>query len=128
MKKVKYYSTYCALAGAVLYFAWDLSRGDRGPIDWAVLGLAGSALLYNLFMLGRRLYAAGGGKALWHLQRTLLFWIIGLFNTLLLRPEDAGSWKQIIGWLCLALAAADSIGLHLKEREVQGNRKQAPDA
>jgi len=119
MAKQNYYSTYGALAGAVFYFAWDLSRGDRGMIDWIVLGFIGAALLYNLVMLGRLLYAAGGAAALWHLQRTLLFWIVGLFNTLLLRPEDSGSWKNILGWLFIALAVADSIALHLKERQFQ---------
>lgn len=124
MKQPKYYSTYSVLAAAALYFAWNLSRSGRGTIDWIVLGLVSAALLYNLAALGRRLYKACGAKALWHLQRTLLFWIVGLFNTLLLRPEDSGSWKNIVGWLFIALAAADSIALHLKERSIQSSRIQ----
>lgn len=125
MKKMTYYSTNGVLAGAVLYFAWSLSRSGRSVIDWAVLALATSAVLYNLSRLGHRLYAADGAAAVWHLLRTLLFWVVGLLNTLFRPPEDPASWQYVLGWLFIALAAADSVALHLRERKIQRAGPQA---
>jgi hypothetical protein len=100
-----------------MYYVLDLSQSGRTAIDWAVIGLVSAAILWNLVQLGRRLHRAGGGKAVWHLQRTVLFWIIGLLNTALLRPADVGSWKNWAGWAFLLLATLDSIALFLKERQ-----------
>lgn len=104
------------IAGVVLYYACRLSQGDRGLLDWIVIAATSGALLFNLVRLGLRLYGAGGLKALWHLQRTLLFWIIGLMNTLLARPADIGGWKNVLGWLFIALALADSVAIYRRER------------
>ena len=104
------------LAGAVLYFAYDLSRGDRGPVDWVVLSAIGGAILWNGVQASRRLIGFGGGQALWHLLRTVLFWILGAMNTALIRPEDVGSWKNLAGWAFLVLAGIDSIFVAKKER------------
>ena len=73
MKKRR--STYlvnAALASDVLYWALDLSRSGRTFVDWTVITLVAGAVLYNLVQLGRRRHAAGGAKALSHLQRTVL--------------------------------------------------------
>lgn len=105
-----------ALASVVLYYVLELSSSGRTAIDWAVISLVVAAILYNLVQLGRRLHGVGGGKALWHLQRTLLFWAIGLLNTLLLRAEDVSSWKNWLGWAMIALAVFDSWLLFQKER------------
>ena len=61
---------------------------------------------------------SGGGKAVWHVQRTVLFWIIGLMNTVWIRPEDPGTWKNYLGWIVLTLAAADTAYLAYKERQI----------
>lgn len=115
MKRPHSYLLNAALASGVLYFAYDLSRSGRTAIDWTVMGLVVLAILWNLFRLGQRFYRAGGGN-LWHLQRTVLLWIIGLLNTALIRPEDVGSWKNVVGWVVLMIAVADSIALYRKER------------
>jgi len=120
MKKPHSYLVNGALACAVLYFAQSLSRGDRHLIDWVVLGLVGLAVLWNLFRLGQRLYRKGGGRDLWHLDRTLLFWIIGGLNTVFIRPEDIGSWKYYVGWAFLLVAALDTVALYRKERVAMG--------
>jgi len=120
MKQPRSYLVNGVLACVVLYYASSLSSSDRGAIDWTVMGLVALAILWNLFRLGQRLYRAGGGKDLWHLQRTLLFWIIGLLNTLFARPEDVDSWKYYVGWAFLAIAAADAVALFRKERASLG--------
>lgn len=104
------------LACAVMYFAFDLSRSGRAAIDWIVLGLLAGAVAWNLFCLGQRLQRAGGGRAVWHLIRTLTFWVVGLLNTALIRPEAVGSWRNGLGWLLLLAAVGDSIALYRKER------------
>lgn len=116
MKMRPSYVVNGALASAVLYFAAPLSRGDRGAVDWVVLGLIGLAVLWNLVRLGQRLYGHGGGRDLWHLLRTLLFWGIGLLNTLFIPAAEVGSWKNVLGWVVLALAVMDTVLLYRKER------------
>jgi len=120
MKKPRSYLALAVLASATLYFAYSLSSSGRTAIDYTVMGLIALAILWNLVRLGQRLYRAGGGKDLWHLQRTLLFWVIGLFNTLLARPEDVGSWKYYLGWLFLVIAVADTVAIARKERAAVG--------
>ena len=48
------------------------------------------------------------GKTSWTIMRTLLFFIIGLMNTVFIRPEDIGSWKNYVGYLFLLLAVIDT--------------------
>lgn len=115
-KRQSWYTTNALLASAVLYYAFDLSSSGRTLIDWSVIGLVIAAVLWNLVQLGRRLHRAGGSRDVWHLQRTVLLWLIGVFNTLLLRPEDTGSWKNQAGWAFLAIAAVDSFALWRKEQ------------
>ena len=63
-------------------------------------------------------------QLVWQIQRTLLFWIIGLFNTLLIRPADVGTWKHWLGWLLLALALIDTISLLVQA--IQALNRRAP--
>jgi hypothetical protein len=106
------------LATSVLYFVLDLSAGDRGLIDWVVIAAVGAAIAWNLVRLSIHMYAGGGGRALWHTHRTALFWIVGLMNTLWIRPEDTGTWKNWIGIAMLAIAIADTVVLWRKERRL----------
>lgn len=78
------------------------------------------------FPPGQRLYRAGGDKALGHLLRTLTFWIVGLFDTVLIRPEDLGSWKNVVGWVLLVVALVDSVALAIKERASLRPPESAP--
>ena len=112
------YMVLALLAGCVLYFVLSLSAGDRGVVDYIVIGLVCAAVLWNLIQLCRRLYAGAGSGAVWHVLRTVGFWLIGLFNTVLARPENIGTWKNYVGWAILALAVMDSILLIRKERVV----------
>ena len=117
MRKARSYTINGALAAAVLCWALYLSRSGRTAIDWTVISLVSLAILWNLFNLGRRLHRRGGAKSVWHLQRTLLFWVIGLLNTVLVRPAEVGSWENLAGWVFLVLAAADTIALWRKEQQ-----------
>ena len=48
------------------------------------------------------------GKNSWAIIRTLLFLIVGLMNTVFIRTEDIGSWKNYVGYLFLLLAVIDT--------------------
>ncbi len=48
-------------------------------------------------------------KTYWTITRTTGFIIIGLMNTVLLRPEDIGTWKNYAGYTFLAIAIFDII-------------------
>ena len=115
------------IATGVLYFALRLSAGDRGPVDWIVLGVIGATLVWNLVQLSRLMLADGGPKALWHVQRTALFWIIGLMNTVWIRPEEAGTWKNWLGLAILAIAVGDTVALLRQEhRLLRAHRAEEP--
>ena len=117
-KPVRSYLALAVLASGALAFALPLSAGDRGTIDYVVLSAIGAAILWNLVQLGRRLHAAGGAKSVWHLTRTLLFWIVGLLNTALLRPEHVDTFRPWVGGLFLLVAAADTLALGVREHRI----------
>lgn len=116
MKKPPLYTVNGALASGVLFYALRLSAPGRGAIDWIVIGLAGCAALWNLAQLGRRLHRAGGGRAVWHEARTVLFWVLGILSAFPAGAPDAGTWRARVGWVLLALALADSVALLRAER------------
>lgn len=116
MKKQPSYVVNGALASAVLYLVLRLSSSGRTAIDWVVIGLVMLAISWNLVRLGQRLYRVGGGRDLWHLQRTILFWVIGLLNTAWIRGDGAGSWKNVVGWFFVVLAMLDTVMLYRKEQ------------
>jgi len=120
LKKPRSYLVTLLLAAGTLYFAQDLSRSGRGTIDWIVIGLLGLAVMWNLARLGQRLHRAGGGRDVWHLVRTVTFWIVGVWNSGLIRPAGAGAWSQVAGWAFLVAAALDSVALYRKERAALG--------
>jgi len=129
-RKQKLYSATTILASVVLYYVLDLSKSGRNTIDWIVITLVVGALAWNLTQLGRRL-ARGGTKEIWHLLGTISFWIVGLFNTVLLQPEDVGEWKHWVGRAFIVLAIFDSIAIAMKERrlmqEPEGGAEQPPE-
>ena len=55
-------------------------------------------------------------KFIWPITRILTFIVVGLFNTILIRHEDIGSWKNYLGYFLLALAAYDIIVMLLRTR------------
>jgi hypothetical protein len=116
MKPPHSYLVNGGLASAVLYWVFDLSRSGRTLVDWIVLGIVTSAVLYNLAQLGRRVYGMGRGRGVWHLTRTLTFWVVGLLNTVLAPPEEVGSRKYLLGWAFVAIAIVDSVALYRKEQ------------
>lgn len=116
MRKQESYVFLSLISSGVLYCAWRLSASGRGLVDWAVIGLLVLAVLWNLVNLGSRLHRRGGGRSLWPLQRTLLFWIVGIMNTALVRSEDVGSWRNIVGWVLVVAAALDTYQLHRIEQ------------
>lgn len=44
----------------------------------------------------------------WPVIRTLLFLILGMMNTVLIKPEDIGTWKNYVGYGSLLAAALDT--------------------
>jgi hypothetical protein len=46
-------------------------------------------------------------KKSWSLIRTVMFIVIGLMNTVLIRDEDIGSFKNYLGYLLLMIGAID---------------------
>jgi FtsH-binding integral membrane protein len=106
------------MASVVLYYVLDLSSSGRTWVDFAVITLVVGAILWNLVQLGRKLHGQDGAAAVWHVQRTVLFWLIGLFNTALIRPGDVGSWKNWLGWALIIVAVVDTVALFLRERAV----------
>lgn len=56
-------------------------------------------------------------KKYWPILRTLTFLIVGLMNTLLIRPEDTGTWKNYIGYLFLAFVVLDIIMYLIKKNK-----------
>ena len=47
----------------------------------------------------------------WTIIRTAGFFLIGFMNTVFIRAEDIGSWKNYAGYFFLLLATADSFFL-----------------
>ncbi len=115
--KPRSYTALSVLSGATLYFVLDLSDPDRGFIDHVVIALVCLAVLWNLTQLGRRLHEAHGTRGLWHMQRTVLFWIVGVLNTVLIRDEFQGTWKHWLGWALVAIAVCDTIAILKKENQ-----------
>ncbi len=50
-------------------------------------------------------------KVYWSIVRILGPLIIGLMNTVLLRPEDIGTWKNYVGYAFLVIAVLNTIYL-----------------
>jgi len=50
-------------------------------------------------------------KKYWTITRTLTLVIVGLMNTVLIKPEDIGTWKNYVGYVFLIVAVFDTIYL-----------------
>ncbi len=48
-------------------------------------------------------------KNIWTIFRILTFYIVGMFNTVLIKQEDVGTWKNYLGFLLLLIALIDTI-------------------
>jgi len=60
-------------------------------------------------------------KMYWPIFRTLTFLIVGIFNTVLIRSEDLGTWKNYLGYALLIIGIIDAFFLikkYLKSRKV----------
>jgi len=61
-------------------------------------------------------------KKYWYIIRTVLFYFIGLMNTIFIKPENIGSWENYLGYLILILAVVDTIVIIRKYlRNKKGN-------
>ncbi len=61
---------------------------------------------------------------IWRVIRTLTFIVVGLINTVFIRAEDVGSWKNYIGYLLIVLAIYDITAIvmgYLKSRKEINN-------
>jgi len=59
----------------------------------------------------------------WSLIRTILFIVLGLLNTLLIRPEDIGTWKNYLGYAFLLIGIVDAFFLFRKYLKVRKSDK-----
>ncbi|MFC2083433.1 hypothetical protein ACFLS9_00095 [Bacteroidota bacterium] len=50
-------------------------------------------------------------KIVWNYTRTVIFYFLGILNTIFIRPEDVGTWKHYLGYILLVLAVVDTIFL-----------------
>ncbi len=116
MKQPRSYTLVAGAASVALGYALHLSAGDRGPVDWIVIGAVSGTILWSLWRLGRRLARAGGGRAVNHLFRVLTWWIVGLMNTVGARAGAGGTWRWWVGIALLATAVVDTVALHRRER------------
>ena len=48
-------------------------------------------------------------KKYWYIIRTVLFYLIGLMNTIFIKPENIGSWENYLGYAILVIAVIDTI-------------------
>ena len=48
-------------------------------------------------------------KKYWPVVRTLTYLIVGLFNTVMIRPEDIGSWKNYLGYFFLVMVVVEIV-------------------
>ncbi len=61
-------------------------------------------------------------KTSWKIIRTILFLVVGLMNTILIKPEDIGSFKNYLGYGLLILGLIDTFFLirsKIKSRKTQ---------
>ena len=61
-------------------------------------------------------------KRTWTIIRTIGFIIVGLFNTVFIKPEDVGTWKNYVGYAFLELAVLDIFFL-IKPLLIKRNEK-----
>jgi len=50
-------------------------------------------------------------KTRWTIIRTLLFLVVGLMNTVFIKTEDIGSWKNYVGYALLVFALIEIVYL-----------------
>lgn len=62
-------------------------------------------------------------KKHWAIARTLLFVIVGLLNTVFIRPEDIGTWKNYVGYGILLVAIVDIFFLFKQYLKRNNNEK-----
>jgi len=124
-KKAQSHVINAVLATAVLYWVLDLSASGRTMIDWAVITLVTLAITWNVVRLARRLRVLGGA-AVWHVLRTVLFWVIGLMNVAFRAPKDTTTWTFVLGLVLVGTATFDTVALYRKERSttVSGAARQ----
>jgi len=60
---------------------------------------------------------------IWQYLRPILFIILGLFNTVLIRPEDIGSWQNYLGYAFLVLGFIDALVVIRKHRKSDQGEK-----
>lgn len=53
---------------------------------------------------------------IWPVIRWVNFLVVGLMNTLLIEPEDAGTWKKRVGYSFLLLVLTDLVWWTSKSR------------
>lgn len=56
-------------------------------------------------------------RYIWNAIRILTFIVVGAFNTILIRPEDIGTWKNYLGYFLLVFALYDIVTSVIRYRK-----------
>jgi hypothetical protein len=111
------------VCGVALVYVIRLGGSTLDVLDTAALAFVVALLVYQLIGLAQRLRQAEAGLSRWSIPRNLLFWTVGLMNTLWLDPELRHSFRPWAGTAFLVFAVSEVVVLYRLERAWLKKRK-----
>ena len=117
------YTLRSLVCGVALVHVIRLGGATLDVLDTAALAFVIALLVYQLIGLTQRLSLAEAGLGHWSIPRNLLFWTVGLMNTLWLTPELRHSFRPWMGTAFLVFAALEVVVLYRLERTWLNKRK-----
>ena len=117
------YTLRSLVCGVALVYIIRLGGSTLDVLDTAALAIVIALLVYQLIGLGQRMRQAEAGLGHWSIPRNLLFWTVGLLNTLWLEPELRHSFRPWAGTAFLVIAAIEMVVLYRLERAWMNKRK-----
>ena len=90
-----------------------------------VLSIAPCRCIYPAHPFDQMKLVMNNRKHLWKYVRTMTFILVGLMNTVWIKPEDIGSWKNYLGYFLLLLAILEVIFILLHFTKQKSIRKHA---
>ena len=91
------YTLRSLVCGVALVYVIRLGGATLDVLDTAALAFVIALLVYQLIGLTQRLSLAEAGLGHWSIPRNLLFWTVGLMNTLWLDPGVAPQFPPLGG-------------------------------
>jgi hypothetical protein len=117
------YTLRSLVCGIALVYVIRLAGSALDVMDTAALALVIALLVYQLIGLAQRLRQVAAGLGRWSIPRNLLFWTVGLMNTLWLDPELRHGFRPWVGTAFLVFAALEVVVLYRLERAWLNKRK-----